>query len=258
MKTDPTFMIAEGMVREIRRTEGGLHVVGQTAISSRDFIHGNDRDDNGVFANWYNFARTAAVTLRLYMLEATDIPPALFDPKFKKPGKTRNRAAMTSRRWGVPINMADDDKFEARRLSAEFDRLYPHYTIQNRLNNMQPHETRSIPNLMYVVDFPNRLLYHIAVNMDVTLQAIQGGEMIIRAMPHVAVFKLRLPVPPEGAQQQNFPRYFLLRELIDEHNARYEGQENNIVDRMARLNVEEGAADEAVQEMVQMYFDNEE
>ena len=87
---------------------------------------------------------------------------------------------------------------------------------------------------MYVVDFGEKIRPHIVANMDVTVEEIQGRKRI-HAIPYVAAFKLQILQTPANENQDNFPNYFLLRSLIQQHNDSNGMNQNELLNAMHNL-----------------------
>ena len=237
VSTDPTFLIVHRALTELGANQN-YKIIGSSTVSSNS-LQGNDMNNVYRWKRWHDFARTAAAVLRMYMLKATGMLD-YHDPELKKLGKERNLAAIVPNPpYGEPINMAAN-KEEAERLSAEFDRLFPHFIIQGQFKNMQPRTTRSFSyfpsNLMYVTDFPNSQLYHIVAKLTVTLVADGPAGLIIHAVPFVNAIKYQLNLP---TNQEMYPHYTILKEVFDQYNALLSNGEpiENLEQEMAGLNM---------------------
>lgn len=194
--TDPSVVVVTQAIGELR-AQDEYDIVGYTEVTS-DAMCGNDENPS-LWRSWNDFARTAGSVMRMYMLKATDMLQ-LHNPTFGEPGKSRNLAAMQyvikHGNPPKPIDMAADET-EAKVLSAEFDRQYPHFILQNKFDGMAVGTNRSHRALMYVVDIPNNVIYHIISTLTVTLVAEGPGDdgknrKIITAIPFVAALKLQL------------------------------------------------------------------
>ena len=254
VKTDPIFMVVEGMVRELR-TANLLNVIGYKTVSSKPgtYIHGNSDADNYTFRNWYNFARTSQSVLRLFMLEATGTRQ-FFDPKFGNPnGKLRTEGDIVINMAFQPFRMAPDESGTRRHVS-EFDRLYPHYDVEYKLRDIALHQTISLPSLMYVVDFSDRKLYHIITTMDVTYDDFLDGRMVIKAKPFVAAYKYQMGDVP-AADDENFKMYNLVQDCVEQYNALQPGAIHQLIQGMQHLNVDDENEDN-IEQNVAEYFNN--
>ena len=102
----------------------------------------------------YDFSRTAASVLRLYMLEASGMRMH-FNPKFG--AQEQYLQSCLQNEYFNPalpprkMEMAYGSPHRAQRLAAEFDRLFPHFLIENHLN-MNVCDT-TLPGSMHVIYF---------------------------------------------------------------------------------------------------------
>lgn len=220
VRTDPSFIVVSRAVGELER-QNNCRIVGYTEATSNG-IRGNDDDDVYKFKHWNGFTRTAGSVMRLYMLNATDML-RFHNPNFRI-AKQRNINAMEYSKHigpadGNPIDMAADAN-EARDLSAQFDRQYPHFILENHFRGMDVGTTRSHRGRMYVVDLQNRTLYEVTSTLRVKLNQ-QYPFMIIEAIPFVTVYKVHLQNLPPNFQDldpESYKYTRLLQELITEFN----------------------------------------
>lgn len=250
VKTNSIYMIAEDMVRELQNLNR-LQVVAYKDVGTlpADYMHGNHEKNHFVWKSWYDFARTAQSVLRLFMLEASEMK-TLFDPNFSQPGMNRNRESMKILNKPDNINesieMAQGCEKRAKRYASDFDRLYPHYVTENKLVGIGVGDTKSLPGLMYVVDFPNRLVYQIVANMDVkyVMDVIMENDkkpsMLIHASLHVAAFKCTIGIL-ENIPDEQLCRYNLMLELIKEYDPNQRVNDiGALTGQIGNLNVHEG------------------
>ncbi|CAB4005354.1 Hypothetical predicted protein [Paramuricea clavata] len=145
------------------------------------------------FRNLYDFSRKAGSLLRLCMLEASGMK-AYHNPKFstKLPNMGYIQPHVSPSVPGylppcvVPqylppsvqpkrIDMAHGDARRAKRLAAEFDRLFPHFLIECDLEDCMPQLKlpnlgiiqATIPGHMYVIYFDEGIIYRIDASIDV-------------------------------------------------------------------------------------------
>ena len=221
LSTSPTFMLIQnGLVRELNKKDL-VELVCQSTIETNPFLCGNKTYH---FGNWYDFSRTAACVLRLYMLEASGMR-GLFNPQFSTREKNMESAVKRdSFPPGCKIDMADG-YYRAARFAAEFDRLFPHYSIEYQLKDMDVGQGKTISGHMYVIYFDERKIYQIDATMNVKLRDrfrddLGKVRMDIRANVHVAVSKYDFKEPNINSRNQDesdeFKRFTLVKELVNE------------------------------------------
>lgn len=247
VKTDPLIIVVEKMMKELR-DYSNFDVVGFTEVESNGF----QRPMNNAFRSWYDFTRTAAVVLRLCMLKATDMLH-LHNPVFNY--RNEHKAALIYYiRLGLPekpINMAAD-KNEAQLLSAEFDRQFPHYVLENKFDGMNPGDTRLHSSVMYVIDIESSAIYHIASTLDVKrLQDYQGRDaIVIDTTPHIVAFKLRLRDLPEEPDATTHPNTKMFKDLLAEYYAN-----ENLERDFGNLHIDSDDDKWEVENIVNEYFE---
>ncbi len=222
LSTSPTFMLIQnGLVRELNKKDL-VELVCQSTIETNPFLCGNKTYH---FGNWYDFSRTAACVLRLYMLEASGMR-GLFNPQFSTREKNMESVTRNSVPLGCKIDMADGHHHRAARFAAEFDRLFPHYSIEYQLQDMDVGQGKTISGHMYVIYFDERKIYQIDATMNVKLirdrfrDDLGKVRMDIRANVHVAVSKYDFKEPNINSRNQDesdeFKRFTLVKELVNE------------------------------------------
>ena len=213
LSTSPTFMLIQnGLVRELNKKDL-VELVCQSTIETNPFLCGNKTYH---FGNWYDFSRTAACVLRLYMLEASGMR-GLFNPQFSTREKNMESAVKRdSFPPGCKIDMADG-YYRAARFAAEFDRLFPHYSIEYQLKDITVAKAKTISGHMYVIYFDERIIYQIDATMNVKLESLPKKGKDIHASVHVAVSMHRFQEPKIDSQNKDeFKRFTLVKELVNE------------------------------------------
>ena len=209
LSTSPTFMLVQnGLIPELDKA-GLITLECQKTIQNNSSLVGPRR--------WYDFSRTAASVLRLYMLEASGMRMH-FNPNFGAGEQYLQSCLQTE--YPPPallpprkMEMAHGSPHRAQRLAGEFDRLFPHFLIENQLKKMNVCQT-TLSGCMHVVYFglDEGTIYEINATMNVTLQQI----VHISASLHVVVSRHRFNCPIDPFNAHQFPRYILLKELIEE------------------------------------------
>ena len=226
LSTSPTYMLVpNGLVLELKNANR-IHLVGQTTVQG--LIQGKHQNPF-LYGRWYDFSRTAGSVLRMYMLEASGMAK-LYNPPFSTAEINRHEFNTNLYPFGYPMNMAQVPEFganevhthRARRLAAEFDRLFPHSLMECELDNLAVGMTRTLSGHMYVIYFdrrPRSILYQIDATMDVTLEPTYGpqGMKNVHARAHVVVAEYHFDEPmPIPSVPYNFPRFNLVKSLIEE------------------------------------------
>ncbi len=210
LSTSPTFMLIQnGLVLELRNKDL-VQLVCQSTIQTDPFLCGNKTYH---FGNWYDFSRTAGCVLRLYMLEASGMR-GLFNPQFTTREKNMESVKRDSFPPGCKIGMAHGHFHRAARFAAEFDRLFPHYSIEYQLKGMTVAKAKTISGHMYVICFDERIIYQIDATMNVKfIESLKD----IHASVHVAVSMHRFQEPKIDSQNKDeFKRFTLVKELVNE------------------------------------------
>ena len=220
LSTSPTFMLVQnGLVRELQ-VHSTVHLVSQSTVETDSLCRSNVQYPYH-FRSLYDFSRTAASVLRLYMLEASGMR-ALYNPMFS--ALQQNLASAVRTDFPSGVQMAHGHFLRALRFAAEFDRLFPHCLIEYRLKGMAVGNTKTISGHMYVIYFDEKIIYQIDTTMNVTLQNPIPDEfgmmipgMFIRASVHVVVSKYNFQEPIINFRNHHkFKRFTLVKELANE------------------------------------------
>ena len=207
--TSPTYMlVANGFIPELNN-QNLIHLIGQKTVQTRNFLHRNDPLNPFTFGSWYNFSRTAASVLRMFMLESSGMN-GYYDPNFPAKPPNFNQRIVTSAL--EQFCMAHGDQVtagrRARMLASEFDRLFPHCLIEYELQFAGA--TRWLSGHMYVIYFDERIIYQIDATMDIHIYV----GMVVHANVHVVVSKYRFFEP--NIDLPEFSRFSLVKQLVQE------------------------------------------
>lgn len=225
-------LVQNGLVRELR--VAGL--VSNNTTESRTVMTGMHhlQNENAAhqFGCWYDFSRTASSVLRLFMLEASGMIH-LHNPEFTS--REVNRQGMNKRPEEPNFNMAHGDAAQAglraQLISSDFDRLFPHFVIQQKLNGIEVNQLRTISGMMYVMYFNERTIYQTNVTMDVRLIAENENGLEVEANITVTVTKFSYnEFEINDENRENFERFSLVQQLIKEWDP--EGQIDNDVNQV--------------------------
>ena len=149
-------LVANGFIPELNNNNL-IEFRGQKTVQTRNFLHRNDPLNPFTFGSWYNFSRTAASVLRMFMLEASGMN-RYYNPNFSTKLPNFNKRIVTSALQR--FCMAHGDQItagrRARKLASEFDRLFPHSLIEYELQFADA--TRSLSGHMYVIYFDERII----------------------------------------------------------------------------------------------------
>ena len=205
-------LVENGFIPELK-SKNLIHLIGQKTVQTRNFLHRNDLLPF-TFRSWYDFSRTAASVLRMFMLEASGMR-RYYDPDFST-RLTNLTLCIVNQPYGQQFWMAHGDQItagrRARKLASEFDRLFPHSLIEYELQ-LGAVPTKTLSGHMYVIYFDEGIIYQIHATMDI--QILVGME--IHANVHVVVSKYDFSEP--NIYQSNaheFKRFILLKQLVQE------------------------------------------
>ncbi|CAH1270452.1 Hypp4341 [Branchiostoma lanceolatum] len=266
VKVDPSFQVVLHAMSELQANKRMRPVctvmVGNTGLRSAS--------NNGEFGGLNGFSRTLGSVLRAFMLRSTHLE-GLHDPRFSE-----------SREFNLDLNLAADavpsgyardaspsnvppdhlqlvhDVAQAQEISANFDRLYPHFTIENRL--------AAVP-LQTWVDFRQGMMAIVEVQSGVivrlhtihaTVRARHMGPAPMQEghrgpnrrrlfecpNPNVVRTTSEVRGLQPGQSAGMFPKFNRLMEIIYEHLDIMEGhQDDDIVGLLANLSIDEEVQD---------------
>ena len=180
---------------------GRLRQTGSCRIQL-DHVYSNDRD-NGLNRAWsreYDFSRTTAATLRYLMLRVTRLSgPGLFDhDTLSQPALGRVVTDLQNPqqivREGVEMNaggLLANTRVEAEWVSAHFDMLFPHFHIENRIQNLQPGQRPvSMRDEMIVVNRERNTVWDFIITLSVTRLPDIQHKKVFNALPIIIVYRL--------------------------------------------------------------------
>ncbi|CAH1261576.1 Hypp2392 [Branchiostoma lanceolatum] len=154
LDVDPSFQVVMNAIRELHNGGRLRHVctvrVGNSKLRSAG---GNDE-----FGGPNGFSRTLGSTLRAFMLRSTCLE-GQHDPAFD--GKTHNLDRRSppaeadyycdTQPQGAQLPLVNN-AVQAEEISANFDRLYPHFHIENKLKAVKAGSNAYIPGSMVIVE----------------------------------------------------------------------------------------------------------
>ena len=209
VKTDPTFVtIFQWMTAEVGA--GRLRQTGNCRIQL-DHIYGNDRGLDRAWGRDYDFSRTAAATLRYLMLRVTRmLGPDLYKHDIlSQPGLGRVVTDLQNPeqivREGVEMNAGDllaSNKVEAEWVSAHFDMLFPHFHIENRIQNLHPGGPAvSLRDEMIVINIASHTVWDFIITLSVSRLPDVQHKKVFNALPIIIVYRLE----SQSRTLQNYP-----------------------------------------------------
>ena len=211
--TDRTFQqVVEWISTQL--SSRNLAITGYREIQLKKPICGN-KDEEHEWDNVYNFSRTAHATMRHLMLTVTELV-RFHDPGSSQPSKKRNAGAIRMNQaptgFSTEINHGyhlASSPYEARRLSAHFDMLFPHYHMQNWLDGIDVGQPcRSRRDQLVVVDYHNNdvhVVWLMIVTLSVRMESCNHeGMMRFNADPYLVVY--RMEPPTEQPLRYLFPK----------------------------------------------------
>lgn len=232
-------LVQNGLVREIREAQ---HVNEALTVTKTVTIRENAARK---YRSWYDFCRTASSTLRLFMLKASGMTH-LHNPSFTTRDDIQEVMATNIHPENAHINMANhgdaaQENFRAQLISSDFDRLFPHFVIQQKLCNMAVNEHRTLSGMMYVIYFNERTIYQTNVTMDVRLWPGNENGQLLSCNTTATVTKYSYnEFEVDAGNWENFRRFSLVQQLVNEWN--HEGQAddpNQLVEEVEALGLED-------------------
>ena len=209
LSTSPTFMLVQnGFARELQ-DNNLISLIGQTTVGTKSYLHGNNPHPF-TFKRSYDFSRTAGSVLRMFMLKASGMD-VYYDPHFN--AKLPNLMQCYVQSYPTPqscIQMANGPRC-ARRLAAEFDRLFPHCLIEYEFGNLAA-GAGGMSGKMYVIYLDTKTVFQIHATMNVKLV---GMEILASVNVTVAMFSYREP-EINMFNEYRFKRFILVKELVEE------------------------------------------
>ena len=233
VSTGPTFMLViKGLVRELGPAWRVTKEVKRNENAARNF------------PRWYDFSRTASSALRLFMLEASGMID-LHNPWFTTREHIRREMATNISSENANINMANHGnaaqrRFRAQLISSDFDRLFPHFVIEQKLNNMAVDGQETLSGMMYVIYFNERIIYQTNVTMGVVLSARNQNGLEVKTNTTVTVTKYSYNEPEiNDGNRKDFTRFLLVKQLINEWNREGQADDpNQLAESLGEFRIE--------------------
>ncbi|CAH3115641.1 unnamed protein product [Pocillopora meandrina] len=239
VQTDPAFNVVLLALQELRHNN--RFEVTHCQRASIEDIESNDEQEvhklrfggqNAPNMASESFGRTASAVLRMCMLKAAGINEAWW-PQIGPRANTRNQAKLQLEVLIQPLFSLANDRSTARHYWWKYDQLYPHFRIQDTLENLNINDEGSMPSMMLI--FRNNCTEVIEINTTFTARPREQHQFnstvsvtcIVREIlegkdrPHTARLK-------ELIQPFNIPdEYFKeVMNLKDENDARHYLQGN--------------------------------
>lgn len=138
------------------------------------------------------FGQTASAVVRMCMLEAVNIPRALW-PKRKQKSQTRNEGKLNKEILHPlpppvnPFRLAINKK-QAMHYWSKYDQLYPHFRIQHEVSQVAFNAQASIPGMMLIF----RENFTEVIEISTTFTARQRRGKVFHSYVHVACIVRRI------------------------------------------------------------------
>ena len=234
VSTGPTFMLVQnGLFREL----------GPAPRVTKKVKRNENAASN--FPRWYDFSRTASSVLRLCMPEASGMID-LHNPEFTNREEIRGEMVTNISPENANINMANHGdaaqtgSVRAQLISSNFDRLFPHFVIEQKLNNMTVGGQEILSGKMYVIYFNERTIYRTNVSMNVVLSSRNENGLEVQANTSVKVKKYSYNEPEiDDRNRKKFTRFLLVKQLINEWNREGQADDpNQLAEGVGELRIE--------------------
>ena len=219
VQTDPVFNIVLQSLAELRN-QNRLQVTHVQAATLTD-IQSNDDDEDRRFmfggeqpelAN-SAFGRTASAVVRMCMLEAAGVPRHFWPTLGPNTGR-RNKNNLQN-----PIRDDENQPLErtfplannrgtARRYWSKYDHIYPHFRIEDEINDVSLHEQVSMPSMMLIF----RGNFTEVVEITTTFTATPRGDQQFASYIHVVCIVREIASSSESCNDKEFTRQ--LKELM--------------------------------------------
>ena len=179
------------------------------------------------------------------MLEASGMIH-LHNPSFTTRDDIHEAMATNIHPENADINMANHGdeaqaNFRAQLISSDFDRLFPHFVIEQKLSNMAVNEHRTLSGMMYVIYFNERTIYQTNATMDVKLWPGNENGLLLSCNTIAIVTKYSYnEFEVDDGNRENFTRFLLVRQLIAEWNGEGQADDlNQLVGEVEELNLDD-------------------
>ena len=210
-------LVQNGLVRELNR-HNRIKLQGQKTVEISS-LRRKDRQSPYTFGSLYDFSRTAGSVLRLFMLEASGMKK-YYDPPFGSKAQNFGNCKRPPP-FRPQFCMAHGDYITAGRraglLASEFDRLFPHCSIEYELRLIPAGGRKTMSGHMYVFYFDEGIFYQIDATLDVHILNLSPGQKEIHANVHVQVSKYVFTSPIITPRNQHeYSRFALVKQLVVE------------------------------------------
>lgn len=225
------FRVVTEMIQQEIETD--LDTICDKNVSSEN-IKGN-RDNALKWSKWYDFARRAAVVMRLHMLEATSM---LQYCRQTWRGVVEHLTGMKICPCVEPFVVAAN-AVEAREITRRFDEIFQPIALARYFQDMKPSDTRPYGPLdgpvLHLIDLQSRIRYEILAHLLVTLMDRSDEGLVITAKPYVSVLRYTFVLRPNDA---HLNYNMLLRHVEDQ-----EREVEFLNEEFARLDIQAEGGD---------------
>ena len=147
VQTDPAFRVVLDATNELRDRLQVTHL--QTAVIT-DIESNHQLDDHRFVFDFVSFGRTASAVVRMCMLEAVGVSRT-FWPKIGSYSHSRNKNKLEKEVLRGPLFCLAHDRNTARHYWCEYDRLYPHFLIEDAVSGLDIDQEESMPSIMLIL-----------------------------------------------------------------------------------------------------------
>ena len=147
VQTDSAFRVALEATRELRNRLQPTRC--QTAVIT-DIESNHQRDDQRFVFDFVSFGRTASAVVRMCMLEAVGVSRT-FWPKIGSYSHSRNKNKLEKEVLRGPLFSLANDRNTARHYWSQYDRLYPHFLIEDAVSGLDINQQKSMPSIMLIL-----------------------------------------------------------------------------------------------------------
>lgn len=213
-RDQPSFTTVRDMIQhEIDPDDGSICY--RNVVSNN--IKGN-KENELRWKTWYDFARRAAVVMRLHMLEATNM---LRHCRQTGTAAQQHLPDLEPEQNGDRFDVTADPD-EAREITRQFDHIFEPALLKQRFGTLELSQTRPFGPLdgpiLHLIDFPNSQRYEICAHLTVTLMDESEQGLVVTARPFVSVLKCTFHLRPNG----DHPRYDELNRFLEDQEQELE------------------------------------
>ena len=212
VQTDPAFNIVLKCLKELRE-EKRLQVTHYQMAELRDIESNDDSEDRnfmfggeGVNPN-HAFGRTASAIVRMCMLEAAGVPRRLWPALGRNAGR-RNKGKLHNPLGQQPRGFClATTARTARQYWRKYNQLYPHFRIEDEVDEVDLNTQISIPSMMLIFRGFTEV-----VEITTTFKATRREDQQFDSYIHVICIVRKISVPTEEGNDGRFTRQ--LKELM--------------------------------------------